>query len=338
MATIKDVARISGYSVCTVSKALSGKGYIRDSTKEKILHVVKEVGYRPNQLAVSLKTGHSKTLALIVPDVMNAYFPRLEKYVDRYAGQYGYMVILCNTNNSLEREKQYIQNLIKWHVDGVIITPCSPEHSHFRQLKEEGIAYVYLNRHIEGDLGHCIELDNRRGGYECTDYLVRQGFTRISGIFQSFGNSSHEERFEGMKKALADAGLSCDQNICLFGVDDFDKASVMIHGLLEREDRPEAIFASNDMLALSVYQAADECGLKIPDDLSVVGYDNSWMSDKIVPKLTSYYSPARESAESAIRFLVKEIAKEQPEKPDILEGRLIEKESVRLKQTSEKGA
>lgn len=328
MATIKDVAKASGYSVCTVSKALSGKGYIKDSTKEKILRVVDEIGYQPNHLAVSLKTGRTRAIALIVPDVMNVYFSRLQKYVDHYAGQFGYMVYLCNTNNSLEREKSYLRNLSEGRVDGVLITPCTPEHGHIRKLKQIGIPYVYMNRYFADEPEHCLPLNNEKGGYECVSYLAQKGFKRIGGIFQSFSNMSFPERFQGMKRALKEAGLALDESLCLFDMDDLDNAHKKIRTLLANPGRPEALFAANDMLALSVYQAAYECGLRIPDDLSVVGYDNSYLSDKVAPKLTSYYSPVRESAESAIRYLMAVLDERVPEKMSMLDGWLVEKGSV----------
>ncbi len=331
MATIKDVAQASGYSVCTVSKALSGKGYIKDSTRARILQVVEEIGYHPNHLAVSLKTGKSKALALIVPDVTNVYFSRLEKYVDHYAGQYGYMVYLCNTNNSLEREKSYVSSLSEGRVDGVLITPCTTEHEHISRLKETGIPYIYLNRDFGDDPDHCLPQHNEKGGYECVRYLINKGFHRIGGVFQSFTNTSFPERYQGMKTALEEAGLEMDDSLCLFDMDDLDNAHVAIRELLMRPDRPEAIFAANDMLALSVYQAAYECGLRIPDDLSVVGYDNSYMSDKLAPKLTSYYSPVRESAEIAIRYLMAILDDRTPEEMSALDGWLVEKESVAQK-------
>ncbi len=333
MPTIKDVAQASGYSVCTVSKALSGKGYIKDSTKERILQVVEEIGYHPNHLAVSLKTGKSKALALIVPDVTNVYFSRLEKYVDQYAGQYGYMVYLCNTNNSLDREKSYVSSLSEGRVDGVLITPCTTDHEHIQRLKETGIPYIYLNRDFQDDMDHCLPQRNERGGYECVRYLIKKGFRRIGGVFQSFSNTSFSERYQGMKTALEEAGLRMDDSLCLFDMDDLDNAHVAIRELLMRPDRPEAIFAANDMLALSVYQAAYESGLRIPDDLSVVGYDNSYMSDKLAPKLTSYYSPVRESAEIAIRYLMAVLDERIPEKMVSLDGWLVEKESVAEKIT-----
>ena len=329
MPTIKDVAKASGYSVCTVSKAISGKGYVSEVTRRKILKVVDEIGYHPNHLAVSLKTGRTNALALIVPDVMNPYFPRLEKYVEQYALERGYMVYLCNTNNSLEREKEFLAKLSEGRVDGVIITPCSLEHEHIRSLASRGIAYVYVNRHFEDDLEHCVRIDNAQGADECISLLLDAGCTRIGAVFQSFSNTSYLDRWRGMNRAFARRGLSPDKSLCLFDVDDFENAHVLIRDLLARPDRPDGLFGGNDMLAVSAYQEAYELGLRIPEDLSVVGYDNGILSDKIPPPLTTYYQPARESSRAAVDFVCDTIEGRTPQLPEALRGRMVIRSSVR---------
>ena len=270
MPTIKDVAEVSGYSVCTVSKALSGKGNIREDTRRKIL-------------------------ALIVPDVTNIYFPRLEKYVEQYASQKGYMVFLCDAGNSFEREKNFIEELSRGRVDGVIVTPSTPEHDHIMRLKELGIPYVYLNRYFQDDPDRCIRIDNERGAFECVSYLLDKGYRRIGAVLQSFRNTSYRERYEGMKRAFAQHGMQLDEDLIVFDADDLENSHHAIGALLKKKNRPEAVFAANDMLALSVYQAAYDEGLRLPEDLAVVGYDDSILAGKIVPRLTSYYQPARET-------------------------------------------
>ena len=236
MPTIKDVAEVSGYSVCTVSKALSGKGNIREDTRRKILAVVEEIGYHPNRLAVSLKTGRTNSLALIVPDVTNIYFPRLEKYVEQYASQKGYMVFLCDAGNSFEREKNFIEELSRGRVDGVIVTPSTPEHDHIMRLKELGIPYVYLNRYFQDDPDRCIRIDNERGAFECVSYLLDQGYRRIGAVLQSFRNTSYRERYEGMKRAFAQHGMQLDEDLIVFDADDLENSHHAIGALLKKKN------------------------------------------------------------------------------------------------------
>ena len=328
MPTIKDVAEVSGYSVCTVSKALSGKGNIREDTRRKILAAVEEIGYHPNRLAVSLKTGRTNSLALIVPDVTNIYFPRLEKYVEQYASQKGYMVFLCDAGNSFEREKNFIEELSRGRVDGVIVTPSTPEHDHIMRLKELGIPYVYLNRYFQDDPDRCIRIDNERGAFECVSYLLDKGYRRIGAVLQSFRNTSYRERYEGMKRAFAQHGMQLDEDLIVFDADDLENSHHAIGALLKKKNRPEAVFATNDMLALSVYQAAYDEGLRLPEDLAVVGYDDSILAGKIVPRLTSYYQPARECAKAAIDRIMAAIEGAPAPENEILCGRLVVRDSA----------
>lgn len=331
MATIKDVAKEAGFSVCTVSRALSGKGYLREETRQRIMEAVKTVDYHPNNLAVSLKTGRTNTLALIIPDVMNMYYPRLEKYIEKYAADKGFMVYLCNSNNDVEREKRFIENLSLKKVDGVIVAPCTNEHGHIKKLNDFGIPYVYLNRSFQDDIERCIRVDNFKGAYDCVSYLIDSGYTRIGGVFQSFHNMIYEERYAGMIKALRDRDIEVDKDIILLDVDDLDCSHQRIETLLKREYRPEVIFTSNDMLAFGVYRAAYNCGIRIPEDLSVMGYDNIIMTDKIIPPLTSYYTPAEEISKAAVEYICGCISGEKIHGFPIYEGKLVLRDSVKLR-------
>lgn len=331
MATIKDVAKEAGFSVCTVSRALADKGYIKDETRQRIMEAVKKVDYHPNNLAVSLKTGRTNTLALIIPDVMNMYYPRLEKYIEKYAADRGFMVYLCNSNNDVEREKKFIENLSLKKVDGVIVTPCTNEHRHIMRLNDFNIPYVYLNRNFNDDLERCIRIDNVKGAYDCVSYLLDHGYTRIGGVFQSFNNMIYEERYAGMVKALKDRGIQADKDIILLDVDDLDHSHQRIEKLLKRKQRPEAIFTSNDMLAFGVYRAAYNCKIKIPEDLSVMGYDNIIMTDRIIPPLTSYYTPAEEISKAAVEYICACIRGEKVRSFPIYEGKLVLRDSVKTR-------
>lgn len=335
MATIKDVARQAGVSVCTVSRTLSGKGYLKEETRERVLQAVRDLDYHQNKLAVSLKTGRTNALALIVPDVMNLYYSRLAKYVEQYAAKKGYMVYLCNSSNNVEREKEFIDNLCQQKVAGVIVTPSTNEHQHILKLEDAEIPYVYLNRNFKDDIEKCIRIDNFKGAYDCIEYLIRNGHTRIGAIFQSFTIMIYEERYAGMVKALKDRGIPLDKSNILFDVDGLADSHEKIEELLRKKDRPDAIFTSNDMLAFDVYRAAYNCGLRIPEDLSVVGYDNNIMAEKMIPSLTSYHIPAGDLAEQAVKYVDARIRGMKPKKFPIFEGRLIERCSVKLNSKGE---
>lgn len=305
MATIKDVAKKSGYSVCTVSRALSGKGYLKEETKQKIMAAVEELHYRPSTLAVNLKTGRRQTLALILPSLTNIYYAKLEKYMESCATQKGYTIYLSNTEYDLDKEKEIIDNLTGMDIAGVIILPTSSEHAHIMRLSEYGIPYVYLNRTFEDDLEHCIQLDNEKAAYEAVSYMIKLGHRNIGGIFQSFDNGNYQERYNGMMRALKEHDLTCPPDNILYDVNAEDMSATpgRILQLLQKPNRPEAIFACNDMIAFNIYRAAYILGLRIPDNLSVFGYDDCVMANFVTPPLSTVSLPAKQFSTTAVDFI-----------------------------------
>lgn len=305
MATIKDVAKRCGYSVCTVSRALSGKGYLKEETRQKIMEAVEELGYRPNTLAVNLKTGRRQTLALILPSLTNIHYARLEKYMEACATEKGYIIYLNNTEYQLEKEKQIVENLIGMDIAGVIISPTGKEHGHIKKLADYKIPYVYLNHVFEDDLEHCLRLDNKKSAYDAVSYMIKLGHKKIGGIFQSFENDAYEERYEGMMLALKEHGLSCPPEHILFDVNPEDMSSTpgKILQMLQKPNRPEAIFACNDMTAFNIYRAAYILGLHIPDHLSVFGYDDCTMANFVTPPLSTVSVPVRQMSQTAVDFI-----------------------------------
>lgn len=331
MATIKDVAKKAGVSVCTVSRAIAGKGYIKQETRERIMEVVKELEYVPNRTAVGLKTGQTNLLTLVVPTIRNIYYPKLARYVQNYANEKGYMLLLCSTDYELEKEKKFLRSFYSQSVGGVIIATCSNENEHVKHLKTHGIPYMYLNRTYEDDMDHCLRLKNRKAADEAVSHLIDMGHKNIGGLFRNFDNMTYLERYEGMVDSMKRHGLKINKEKILFNVEDSEDSYQIIENLLKQENRPGAFFASDDMLAYGVYKVAYDLKLNIPDDLSVVGFDNSIMSDVIAPHLTTYDVPVKELAQTSVEAIDECIRTgKMPEIP-ILEGKMIYRESVSKK-------
>lgn len=328
MTTIKDVAKQAGVSVCTVSRAISGKGYIKEETRERILNIVDELGYAPNKMAVSLKTGRSNLLALVVPGIRNVYYPKLARYVQNYANEKGYMLLLCSTDYNLEKEKKFLEQLYSQDVSGVMVATCSNENKHIKKLKTYNIPYVYLNRTYEDDLEHCLQIANRKAADSAVSYLISKGHKNIGGLFRNFDNMIYKERFEGMQDALRRNNLTLNNGNLLFDVEDSENSYHTIEKLLKKENRPGAFFASDDMLAYGIYKVAYDLKLRIPQDLSIIGFDNSLMADVIAPHLTTYETPAKELAQLAVNSIDYCRKNGNIINTPILEGKLIIRESV----------
>lgn len=329
MATIKDVAKLAGVSVCTVSRTISDKGYIKDETRKKVWEAIRQLDYKPNKVAVSLKTGRSNVLALIIPDVMNMYYARLAKYLEEEAGKLGYMVYLCNSDNDAEREKQFVEILCQRNVDGVVVTPCTDERQYVHKLADAKIPYVYLNRTFPDDMEHCIRMDNFKATYECITYLIAQGHKKIGAVFQNFSNMIYQERYLGMMKALQDHGIPYQEDYMIFNGNCSEECRRRMERMLANSHRPGAIFAANDMLAIDVYKSAHNCGLSIPDDLSVVGFDDIIMAEKIAPAMTTYCTPAKEMAKAAMMYIDHSIHNKDQQSFPVYEGKLIIRDSVK---------
>ncbi len=330
MATIKDVAKKSGFSVCTVSRALSGKGYLKEETKAKIMAAVEELNYHTNTLAANLKTGRRQTLALVLPSLTDVFYAKLEKYMESFASEKDYIIYLINSGYNLEKEKIIIKTLLGMDIAGVIIAPVTSEHEHIKKLGDLNIPYIYLNRTFEDDLSHCIRVNNKKAAYEAVSYMIKQGHQKIGAIFQSFEDSSKREQYEGMIEALKDYNIPIVEDNIIFDINPEDiKASNTMLKLLQKPNRPEAIFACNDMTAFNIYRAAFVLGLRIPDQLSVFGYDDSTMANFVTPPLSTVSVPAKEIASMAVDFIhdymEKGICKEIP----ILKASLVIRNSVK---------
>ena len=327
MATIKDVAKKSGFSVCTVSRALSGKGYLKEETRQKIMDAVKELDYRPNTLAVNLKTGRRQTLALILPSLTNIYYAKLEQYMEAYASQKGYLLYLSNTEYNLEKEKQILDNLIGMDIAGVIICTTSGEHEHIKKLNTFHIPYICLNRNFEDDPDHCLRINNRTAAFEAVDYMIRLGHTNFGGLFQSFDNGTYQERYAGMMDALALHGLSCEPNNLLFDINPEDMGATPNRIL----QMLQAIFSCNDMTAFNVYRAAYILGLRIPENLSVFGYDDCTMANFVTPPLSTVSVPVKKLSRIAVDFIHHYIETGELQELPVLKASLVIRSSVKDK-------
>ncbi|MDR1831998.1 MAG: LacI family transcriptional regulator [Fusobacteriaceae bacterium] len=327
MTTIKDVAKLAGLSICTVSRALAGKDKIRPETRERVFAAAKELDYKPNLSARSLKTGSTHTLGLIMPDITNPYYPKVAKYIEEYAEKFGYMLFFCNASEDVKREQMLVESLKKRDVDGVLVLPCSCEIKHFESFSDAGIPYVFLNRKFPGNI-NCVPTDNFYGAYMMTKYVIQAGHRKISAAFLSFENQIYHERFDGAVRALEEHGLKRCVEYFLFDIRDIGDAYQRISQMLLGADRPTALVAANDMICIGAYGAASACGLRIPEDFSVTGYDDIPMAALMIPPLTSYRQSEEEIAKRGVDYLLSCIAGKPQPYGDRLRGEIIVRQSV----------
>jgi len=304
MVTIKDVARAAGVSPSTVSRALNDSPLIREETKARIRRIAEALGYERNELARGLVMGSSGAVGLVVPDITNPFFAELTRGVGEVAHARGYGVVLCNTEGSPERERSYIRLLRRKRVDGLILTSVTAEDPYLRALARSKTPFVLVSRRSRMVKAPYVGVDDRLGGRLAVEHLVKLGHRRIGFIGGPADVQSCVDRLEAFQEVLAEHHLSLRKGWVIFS--DFTQAAGYAAGLrmLSRKSRPTAVFAANDVTALGVLQAAEELGIRVPDDLSLVGYDN--ISYAALPRieLTTVAQPSFEMGRIAAEWLL----------------------------------
>lgn len=313
--TIKDIAKKAGVSITTVSRVMNDKlGGISQETRERILKIVDEMNYQPNALARSLVTKQSLTLGLVLPNISNPFFPEMVRGVEDLASQHGYSVFLCNTDDDEEKEKHYIQLLKEKYVDGIIFSSNNRySEKHYEILQKANIPFVLIDRGEEDGNSpyNGVFIDNEKGAYLATKHLIEYGHKGIACLTGPKQVGTAKRRIRGYQKAMMEANLP----IHLINGDFRMKDAYIATKKLLPSEEITAIFASNDLMACGIYQAAYELGIKIPEDLSVVGFDDIQLVEALTPKLTtirqSSYTLGKTAAEMIIQELKeKKIAKQ----------------------------
>lgn len=329
MTTIKDVARKAGVSTSTVSRALSGRVFVEPDTKEKVNKAAKELNYRPNPLAKGLKNGRTEMLGVILPDISNTYFSILVKCIEKYATEKGYSILLVNTNEDVEQEKLAVQLLRERYIDGLAIIPACSEMEHLHELEQEDIPYVLVNRWIDENM-NCVSNDQRGGCYDVMQYLIKNGHKKISVMLRSFEQNIYRDRYNGCMDALREHGLADSERYFLHNVNSIENSQQSVQELLSKGDNPTALFITSELYAFGAYKAIYEQGLRIPEDISVMGFDDLPTSPYMFPSLTTFHQSIERIAEYTVAGLLRQIENKQ-ERPEkiLLRGFIIPRESVK---------
>lgn len=329
--TIYDIAKAAKVSITTVSKIMNNKSLdISEKTRQKVLKTMQEMDYKPSNVARSLVTKRTNVIGLLVPDISNPYFSEIARGVEDAAHRLGFNVIFCNTDEDQEKETEYIQILTKHEVDGLVFVPTaeSPLAS-TQKIVATQKPYVILDRIYDhcGENTRQVYSDNVCGGYLAAKYLAEKGHRRIGCITGSIRNKSSQDRLSGYKQALEEAAIAFDSSLVYEGNYRYDSGVSGGEYLLRQ--RVTAIFAENDMMASGVYAALAERDIHIPQDISIVGYDDITLSKMLSPQLTTILQPKLEMGRAAAEMLIHAIKEEEYNPLAEFEPKLIERKSVR---------
>lgn len=299
--TIKDIALKLGLSVSTVSRALSDHPDISNRTKKLVKELADLLGYKPNQIALNLRNRTTKTLGLVIPEIRHLYFSTVISGVEEIAYKKNYSVSICQSNESYKREFLNIQNLLSNRVDGLLVSLSkeTTDISHLRKIIENDIPLVLFDRVTEELNIDIVCNDDYNGAFLAVEHLLKKGCRRIAIFTMSDNISIGRNRLNGYKKALNNYNISIDDNL-IFNCDTYLESLKIAPEILKRSDRPDGIFAVNDMTAIGVMMSAKSLGIKIPEELKIIGFENCISAGITSPGLTSVdqfgYDIGREAA------------------------------------------
>jgi LacI family transcriptional regulator len=311
MPTISEVAQKAGVSPTTVSHVINKTRFVSDEKRERVEQAIAEMNYRPNALARSLRNGTTRSLGLILPDSANPFFAEVARSIENAAFGAGYSVILCNSENDLKKETLYLDVLSKKQVDGVIFVMTGEGSNSLKNLVEMQIPTVIMDRDLLGSELDVVLADSHQGGFMATEHLISLGHKRIGCIAGPAIINQSSRRFAGYKQALQDACLRIEPDLIMNGNFHPDSGWELGREMLSLPNTPTAIFACNDLMAIGVLRAATELGLRIPDDLALVGYDDIELSSYTNPPLTTIKQPTADMGLTALKFLLGRITDPQ---------------------------
>jgi LacI family transcriptional regulator len=317
-ATIYDVAKEAGVSIATVSKVINNKGKISAETRKAVLEVMERLDYRPSVIASALTGKHTYTLGLLVPDISNPFFAEIARAVEDQGQSLGYSVMICSTDNRDERVERYVSLLLQKSVDGIMIATGIGDKAILEQLLARRIPVALIAREMPLLAAHTVVVDDYVGGCLAAAHLLGLGHRRFAVLSESMKVISSRERTRGFLQTLEEAGIAMpDENliVCDYRLED-GKAKTL--ELLASGKAPTALFACNDLLAIGAMQAAKEKGIRVPGDLSIVGFDNTILAAVTDPPLTTIAQPIEHMGKRVVDLLVQELRGENPVKQRIV--------------------
>jgi LacI family transcriptional regulator len=302
--TIYDVARLAGVSTATVSRALNGTAQIAPATRAAIDAAVEQLGYRPNSIARSLVTKSTQTIALLLPDISNPFYADLVSGIQAYALAHDHTMLLCTTESDPEREEQYLQLLRDKQVDGALVDGLVLPPDRIARFVRDGFPIVCLDRDIDSSAIPLVQVDNRLGGRLAAEHLLALGHTRIAHVTGAPALHISDDRLAGYRDALRDAGIEARPSLVEPGTFTEEGGYRATKALLDREPQLTAIFAANDLSAVGVLNALAEARHYVPEDVSVVGFDDLRLATYTSPPLTTVRQPAEGIARLATELLI----------------------------------
>lgn len=312
MVTVKEVAQAASVSPATVSRVLNNTSYVSEDIRKRVLEAVSDLGYTPNASARSLKSRVTETVGLLLSDVNSQFFATIVQGVLQVATRFGYHLILCTSEDDPVQEEENLRLLIKKGVDGIVLMPTGGNRHTLREIKRRNIRVVQVDR-VVGELSEsdAVLVDNTKGACDATRYLLSLGHERIGMICGPQHVSTGRERLQGYRKALEEAGLQMSPELVKFGPFSRETGYNATKELLNGEHTVTAIFTTSNHFEVGTMQALRDLNVRIPDDISVIGWDDEHWASFTTPRLTVVSQPAFTLGTTAMQLLLQRMKGDQ---------------------------
>lgn len=305
--TLKDVAKEAGVSIGMVSRVINNYGSFSQETKAKVSEAVKKLSYRRNATARALKMKHTHAIGVLVSDFVSFFWTTLVRGIEQVASRAGYHIILCNTDENEQKGKEYLSTLLERNIDGLIVSPVQGTQTELKRLSRNGLPLVLVDRKIRGLKVPCVTVDNEAGSFEAVDYLVKLGHRRIGIVSGIRGIMTSEERLAGYLRAFKENGLSIDDKLIVEGEFVSDKTHSAVLKLLAMNPPPTAIFVCNEPMTIGVLLALKEKNIRVPTEMSLIGFDDPVWASITQPALSAVDQPSYSMGVLACEALIRSI-------------------------------
>ncbi|WP_029215025.1 LacI family DNA-binding transcriptional regulator [Kallotenue papyrolyticum] len=332
--TIGDIARYAGVSPSTVSRVLTGSKRVAEDKRARVLAVIEQHQYRPNIVARGLVSGRSMLVGVLVQDITSPFFANIVRGIEEALDQSPYRLMVSTTQWRAEQQKEgrSLELLLERRADGLIVVGGHIPDAELRAVAEQ-VPLVAVARSISGLEHLCLQVDNEGAAYRATRYLIGLGHRRIAHVTGTPDHPDAQARAAGYRRALAEAGLPIEEALIVSGQFTEDSGFAAVEELLIRGERFSAIFAANDQSAYGAMLALFNHGYRIPEDVSVVGFDNLFLSAYTLPPLTTVHHPAVEMGQAAAEGLLRMLRDEAPNLPSFSAELVIRQSAMRARQT-----
>lgn len=328
--SIKDVAREAGVSIATVSRVINKIDVVNEGTKKKVIEAIDKLGYSPNIVAQSLKTQRSRSIGILVPDISSQVYPEIVRGAEDVANMYDYSIILCNADFDIEKEKKYIKVMKEKMIDGLLYMSSSLDPEILDYINSLNMKTILVETNEEEGALPSVTIDNRKASYDAVKYLIDKGNKKIAYVgIKKDKKNAWARRFDGYEEALRDHGLELKHEMTYYGDLKAQTGYTGINVILEK-NQVDAVFCASDEIAMGVINGLRDKGLRCPEDVDVMGFNNIVEAAIFYPKITTVSQPLYDMGSVSMRMLVKILKNEPLDETHIVLGyQLIERDSVK---------